>query len=416
MHFGIVALGSRGDVQPYIALALGLQSAGHRTTLVAYENFKPLAESYGVGFRQLSGNVEELLHSEEGRRILKTGNALSLLRYLARMARDRWEINSQELLNDCEEIKAYITSPLGVPWVHSIAEKFRLPWAIVQLSFPTTPTREFPFEGLRMLNFPAYNLLTYRLVHGLFWRGSKRGVNELRRSLGLPKLNRPPGEIADAAGVLNLYAVSPALIRRPIDWGDHTAITGFLMISGEGKELSPGLVKWLAAGEPPVYIGFGSMPVPDPERFGLMMKELLATTGDRYLFCEGWSAITGLPDDPRLYRVSYADHSLLFPLCKAVVIHGGIGTIAAALKAGVPIVVVSIFGDQGWWGRLLEKKEAGVHVPFKKLTAVRLRKGITLATSPVRMERLRVLGEAVNSEDGVGAAVRAMGVYFSISV
>ena len=228
MHYAIIAIGSRGDVQPFVALSLGLISRGHQVTLLAHENFRSFVKSFSVDLNPLTGDTEEMLHDPKGLRLLQSGYTLKLLRCIhERGATVQPQVN-RDLWEDCQPADVLVTSILGVPWVSCIAEKTAKRWAMIQLSFPTTPTRAIPFAGLDLINFPAYNGLTYRLLRSILWRQIKPAVNEFRKSLGLPVLQRSIFDKAASDHILTLYAVSAALLHCPADWDANTKVTGFL--------------------------------------------------------------------------------------------------------------------------------------------------------------------------------------------
>src|SRR5450432_1035540 len=191
MHYGIVAIGSRGDVQPYVALALGLMDRGQEATVMAHENFKDFVEGYAVKFLPLEGNVEDMLKSEEGLKVLKSGRIIAFARYLQKTIRKTRESVSQDLYNGCQKADVLVASLLGMPWVDCIAEKSGKKWAIVQLNLPAIPTKAFPLAAMDFFNLPSYNLLTYRIFESFYWRSNKKGINDFRKSLGLPELKTP---------------------------------------------------------------------------------------------------------------------------------------------------------------------------------------------------------------------------------
>jgi UDP:flavonoid glycosyltransferase YjiC (YdhE family) len=418
MHYGIVAIGSRGDVQPFVALALGLQQRGHQVTLLAHENFREFVEGYGLGFHPLFGNVEELLRSAEGQQILKAGNTISLLRYLRKSASKIQKNVNADLLAGARQPDALVTSLLGMEYVDAVAEKFGKKWMLIQLSFPTTPTKEFPFAGLDLADFPAFNLFSYWLPRAFFWRLNKKHLNEFRLSLHLPPIKNSIYKKISAARIPTLYAVSQALVPRPADWPAEIDTTGFIVLPAKNRQankadlISDTLTTWLQAGKPPIYVGFGSMPIPDPEHFARVLRELLRTTNNRFVFCQGWSVMPDLQQSPNLYIVSSINHEWLLPQCKAAIIHGGVGTVAAALKACIPLVIVSIFADQPWWGKLIENKKLGTHLPFKKLTTKKLSAALALTLSSERTINAQTIGAAINREDGLAAAINTIEKYF----
>jgi sterol 3beta-glucosyltransferase len=415
MHYGIVAIGSRGDVQPYVALALGLMERGHRTTVMAHENFKEFVEGYGVEFHPLEGNVEEMLHSDEALKMLKSGRILAFAKYL----RKTREAVSQNLYNGCLKADVLVASLLGMPWVDSVAEKTGKPWAIVQLNLPATSTTAFPLAAMDYFNFPLYNKFTYKLFESFYWRSNKDGINDFRSSIGLPALKTPIlKKIADQK-ILNLHCFSPVLRARPDDWAAHIDITGFLFLPNEKRranfqeQIPEELTRWLDDGDKPIYIGFGSIPIPNPTVFESIIKELLDTTTHRFIFCQGWSQPTNLPDHPRLFKIKSVNHDWLFPRCKTAIIHGGVGTTAAVLKAKIPLIIISIVADQPWWGKIIEAKLVGVHIPFRKLTKQKLLTAIADTESLLMRRQAARLGEQINQEDGLRKTVDALEKYFA---
>ncbi len=392
MHYAIIALGSRGDVQPFVALSIGLLNRSHTVTLLSHENFKEFIEGYGVPFHPLTGNIETYLHTEDGRQLLASGSTIALMRYLNKGAR-QWKVQNQlEVLCGCREADAIVTSILGIPIVSCVAEVYRKPWAVVELSFPTTETSTFPFEGVAFMNHPWFNRLGYRALRMLAWRMARKEVNAFRASLGLHKAKGWPN-------VLRLHAISPQLIPQPPDWDGLAKITGFITLPIKPEAPPQKVQQWIEEGEAPVYVGLGSIPAPDPVKFEKVITALLGEF--RVLFCKGWSEMT-LSPDPNLCIVDKIDHRWLFPRCRAAVIHGGVGTMAAALGAGTPPIILSVFADQPWWGRMMERRGLGVHIPFKRLTP----EGLLRAVKSVGQIK------PLKDEDGVDTAISALSEYF----
>ena len=416
MHYAILTYGSRGDVQPFIALALGLQKKGHRVTIAAAENFKNFVESYGVDYFLLHGDMKELIHTPDAIRMLKTGSTITLIKHLQKAGDETRPKINQGLVQVCEQADALITSTLNVFYIGAIAEKFNKKWAMILPSPPATPTREFPFPDFDFFNFPAYNLFTYRLLVFGYWQAYKKRINDFRVSLGLLPAKKNMLHSFDEAKVLTLYNFSQQLIERPKDWADHYQVTGFLPLPGDGNsndEAATALSAWLQNGEPPLYIGFGSIPVPDPELLSTILNELLVATNHRFILCKGWSALPGLPNHANLFIVEQSDHEWLLPKCKAAIHHGGAGTLAAVLKAKIPSIIVSIFGDQPMWGKIVARKKIGVHIPFKKVTTKKLLGAIEETQTPAFRKNAFEAGEKVNAENGIERAIEQLEAYFA---
>jgi sterol 3beta-glucosyltransferase len=414
MHYGIVAIGSRGDVQPYIALALGLKSRGREATVMAHENFKDFVEGYGVAFTPIKGDVEAMLHSDEGMQMLKKGNIVAFSRYLRKTTLKTADSVIADIFDSCAKADILIASLLAVPWVEGIAEKLGKPWAIVQLNLPTVPTKAFPMAAMGRFDFPTYNRMTYRLYAFVYDKTGEKIVDAFRASIGLPGRKISLLKKIEADNILNLHCFSPSLLPRPDDWAPQNLITGFLFLPVTVNEQIPGdLVRWLNAGEKPVYIGFGSIPVPDPNKFQAILTELLEKTNQRFVFCRGWSLPIHMQDHPRLFQIKSISHQWLLPHCNAAIIHGGVGTTAAVLKAKIPVIIVSIIADQPWWGRIIERKKLGLHIPLKKLTTQKLMAAIeTIHDLEIRQNAV-AMGERINREDGLGQTIEALEKFFT---
>jgi sterol 3beta-glucosyltransferase len=412
MHYAIVAIGSRGDVQPYIALALGLMNRGHTVTVLAHENFKEFVEGYGVGFWPLSGSVEKILQSEEGLKVLRSGRILSFVRYLQKLTQRTQDTVCRDIFEGCQTADVLVASLLAIPWVHSIAEKLNKKWAIVQVNLPTTPTAAFPLPGLDFFDFRIYNRLTYRFFELFHWKTNKRAINQFRKSLGLEPLRTPIFRKIANEKILNLHCFSPALRARPDDWSSEIDITGFLFLS-KPDAIPEQLTHWMNRGDAPVYIGLGSIPIPDPERFARVIRELLTESKERFIFCRGWSPPIDLPNHPRLFQLESVNHEWLFPLCKTVIIHGGIGTTAAALKAKAPPIILSVFADQPWWGKIIERRNLGIHIPFKKMNTQKLMDAIKKTQALDLKNNVLRKGQEINSEQGLRRTIDALEYYFS---
>jgi sterol 3beta-glucosyltransferase len=422
MQYGIVAIGSRGDVQPYVALALGLMDRGHETTILAHENFKDFVEGYGIHFVAVKGHVEDMLRSPEGMAVVRDGSLSAFTRYLQKVNK----ITSDSLIHDTmgafEKADVIVASLLAMPWVDAIAEKLGKGWAIVQLNLPTIRTKAFPLVFLDFFNFPGYNRFSYRLFEWVYWRVNKKNINQFRGSLGLPGLKISIlKKIADEK-ILNLHCFSTSLLARPNDWAPQNQITGFLFIPNDKRNnilndesvnniednIPADMVHWLNAGDKPIYIGFGSIPVPEPKLLESILTELLRTTNHRFTFCQGWSSPLGLPNHPNLFQIKSVDHQWLFPHCKAAVIHGGVGTTAAALRAKIPVIIVSIIADQPWWGKIIERKKLGVHIPFKTLTFQKLSSAIENTHDPEMQQNVIEMGEKINREHGLKKTIDSL--------
>ncbi len=288
------------------------------------------------------------------------------------------------------------------------------------LSFlaPMLPSSEFASPAFPVSSFglPFLNTLSHDLASWGWWSIHKQGVNQARQRWGLPPLGASPTTGYLKKGGLALMGFSPSLFPRPADWNPGSVVTGAweLPSGSRGSESQdaedPGFLAWLEDGAPPVFFGFGSMPVPDHEGFMEMAASLCEELGLRALIGPGWNdldmAACDLPDN--LAVVEKADHAWLFPQCAAVVHHGGAGTTQAALRAGVASVVCPFFADQPFWAKRVAALGAGTRLPFRKMDYPGLRGALLDALSEKTQARAAALGLAMRQEQGCDRAVDAL--------
>ncbi|KIW17667.1 hypothetical protein PV08_04862 [Exophiala spinifera] len=432
----IQVVGSRGDVQPFIALGQVLKNQyGHRIRLATHGTFKKFVEENGLEFFDIGGDPAELMAFMvknpgliPGVKSLREGDVGKRRKTMAQILEGCWKscADSDEV-NDSQGSKsggarrkpfianAIIANPPSFAHIHC-AQKLGIPLHMM-FTMPWSPTREFPqpIANIRTSNHStrgAANEMSYTLVDMMTWEGLGDITNRFRRdTLGL-------GVLAQAAAVDMLYRLripytycwSPALIPKPKDWGPHITISGFFFLSmASNYHPDPDLAEFLAAGPPPVYIGFGSIVVRDPNAMTKLIFEAVRKTGQRALVSKGWGGLGGydLGKPEGVFMLGNCPHDWLFQRVSCVVHHGGAGTTAAGIALGRPTVIVPFFGDQPFWGSMVARAGAGPKpIPAKELTADRLADAILEALKPETLERARELGDRIKEEKGceVGAA------------
>jgi sterol 3beta-glucosyltransferase len=411
MQIMIIAMGSRGDVQPYVALGKGLKAAGHSIRLATHENFESLVSSHGLEFYPMKGNVQAFLEDPENRKLLESGNFLAINARAAK-ASQRAAIDWAECgLVAGRGMDLLIAGVGGLFLAVALAEKLKIPLLQAYI-FPFTPTKAFPAalfpQSISKLG-GAVNRLSHHVFRQIMWQGSRTGDGLARQQvLDLPT--------APFWGVYNsvhlqrcpiLYGLSPSVIVQPSDW-QNTHVTGYWFLD-EAPDWTPplALLEFLQRGSLPVFIGFGSMVSRNPEKTTDIILEAIARTGQRAILQSGWSGMSqrDLPDT--VFMVDSIPHSWLFPQVAAVVHHGGAGTTAAGLRAGIPTIVIPFFGDQPFWGQRVAKLGVGTtSIPRKQLTAERLAEAIHSVMSDRAMQqRAADLGAKIQAEDGVANAV-----------
>jgi sterol 3beta-glucosyltransferase len=419
MNIGIFTYGTRGDVQPYIALAIGLIDKGHQVSLAAPENFKELVEGFGLTFYPLYGNAEEGMNSPKGQSVLKTENTIKLMKYFFKMLNEKKVPLRKSYLDAVSKVDVIIANLATLPIVGAIAEKQNKKIAFTYFMPPVVITSEFPLGDFDFFNFPWYNRMTYKLAHSFYWKFVKEETNEFRQELGLPVLERNIVHYIDKLKPLDLYCISPVLIPQPKDWDENHKITGFLTVPKQKREdhfldkTPAALTAWLADGDKPIYIGFGSNGVGNTEKLMTVINDVLTQTNERILFCTGWSLFANLPVHKNLFVTKYINHETILPKCKLGIFHGGGGTLAAMLRNHLPVILISFYTDQPTWGKIVERMGLGVHIPFKKLTAQKLLTAINRAQEPSIKKNVLATGDRINEEDGLGSAIAAIEEYFA---
>ena len=418
MHVFVTTLGSRGDVQPYVALGAGLQRAGHRVTLSTAARFSPLVESHGLGVGPTTDGLLDLLGSDLGRGAVESLSSLrSAAKQLPALARAAGPLQ-RDLIADSWAAAERAAPDVVVYhpkayWGPAFADALGVPVVLAPLQPFFVPTRAWPAMGFPSLPLGAgYNRLTHRAVRGLTALGTDRYLRPWRREHGVP--DRPPGStILDTPRgrpIPVVFGYSPLVVPEPDDWPSRVTTAGFWTLDEPTWTPPDALAAFLDAGPPPVYVGFGSMAGRRPSAKARVVVAALGRAGVRGVLATGWGGLdaAGLPES--VLAIDQAPHGRLFPRCAAVVHHGGAGTTAAGLRAGRPTVVCPFFGDQPFWGRRVEALGVGPGpVPQKALTPERLAAAIREAvTSDGLRQRAADLGERLRAEDGVGVAARAI--------
>lgn len=418
MNIGIFTYGTRGDVQPYIALALGLKDRGHRVTIAAPENFAEFVGGFGISFHPLYGNAEEGMNSPLGESVLRSENTIKLMKYFFKVLHDIKVPLRKSYLEAFDKVDFIIANAATLVITSAIAEKQNKKLAISYFMPPVVSTAEFPMADFDFFNFPLYNQLTYKLAHVFYWKFVKKETNEFRQELGLPVLKENLVYHIGKQNLLDLNCISPALFPRPGDWDENHKITGFLTVPERGKttdfpnETPAGLNDWLRQGAKPIYMGFGSNGVGNTEKFIGILNSILNETNERILFCTGWSRFKNLPAHKNLFVTKYVDHSAILPKCKAGIFHGGAGTLAAMLRNDLPVIIISFYTDQPTWGKIIERMKLGVHIPVKKLNAQKLIAALTKVQTNEIKSQAAIVGERIRNENGLENAINELEKFF----
>lgn len=402
MRVAIQTLGTRGDVQPYVALALELIRRGHEVQIAAPVQFETMIRGRGIAFGALPGQFLALMDTPEGKAAIAGGRGFSagfkLLKHVRPLMRDLLDAEWAAVKAFAPDVVIYHPKSIAAP---HMAEALGCPFILASPLPGFTPTAAFPSPMLPFASLGPLNRVSHALaIKGpdfLFgkmireWRETSVGLHGARTSLGAP------------SGTL--YAYSPQVVPVPPDWGRDVLVSGYWFLDSEDWRPDETLAAFLDAGEPPIYVGFGSMPGLDPQRLTALVIEALAKVGKRGLLATGGGALGSESTSSHVHTFAGAPHDKLLPRVGATVHHGGAGTTAASLRAGKPAAICPFFGDQPFWARRIVELGAGPPTLDRKtLSAESLAAAIAAMDDPQMRNRAAALGAAIRQEDGVAAA------------
>lgn len=404
MNITILTYGSRGDIQPFLPLSLGLMARGHHVTLAAPPRFQNLVEEHGILFSPLAGNPEDL-----SRRFNESG--FNFIKQVRDMMSHAVEIGAEMLRKTeeaCRDADLIIHTFAHAVGAHTLAREKNIPDIHIQ-TFPMfAPTGDYPNVTMPDLKVRALNRLTHVVSKKVSWWTSFLGFEQVRRRAGLPKRKlyfpfdddplRPPTPI--------LCAWSPNVIPPSSDWNSNIHVTGYYFFDLNISYQPPAeLQNLLEAGEPPVCVSFGSMVNRNAEKIDHIVRESLTRSGQRGIILSGWGRVNQ-PSSKDLLYLDEAPHDWLLPRCRTVVHHGGAGTTSAGLRAGIPNIVVPFTADQPFWGRRVHAVGAGPKpILVKNLSAENLTHAIAEAEGESVRKRAQDIGQRIRGEDGVSRAV-----------
>ncbi|MDR7276012.1 glycosyltransferase [Catenuloplanes atrovinosus] len=416
----MLTLGTRGDVQPFIALAHHLRHRGHEALVAAPARFAALAAVHAVPFAVLDDGPLRVLDDGSGVEDVAKGGIRGKAALMRRMP-----AMFGRVLDDCWQVASAGEGAGADVVVHNgqviagqhVAEKLGVP-AVLGLPLPMyVPTREFPWPGQDVSDrLPGWlNRATYvgmqapALMFG-------RTVDRWRAGLGLPRRRgrHDPARRPDGGPAPVLHAVSPAVLPRPADWPATARVTGYWFTppaaTTVGGTVEPHVRALLDGRQAPVFVGFGSMAGPAPAAVTRTVLEALDLAGVPGIVAGGWGGLQRFVSDRHAFVAGDVPHEVVFPRCAVIVHHGGAGTTAAAARAGVPQVICPFVADQPFWGRRMHRLGvAPPPVPQTRLDAAALGAAIRQAARDAGMaEAARLLGERIRAENGAADAVDAL--------
>lgn len=381
--------------------------------LAAPARFATLVEEYGIHFVPLAGDPEDLSRrfNDAGYNFIRIFS--ELMNHAVNIGADVFR-QTEEACRDTDLIIHTFAHAVGG---HTLAREKNIPDVHVQ-GFPMfTPTGDYPNVTMPDWKLRPLNRFTHQLSQKITWWGARFGFEQVRRRAGFDKRKlyfpfdddpvRPPTPI--------LCAWSPGVLPPSSDWKPNVHVTGYFFFdSGHSYQPSDDLQRFLDAGEAPVCISFGSMINRAAERIDIVVRSALQRLGQRGIILSGWSELNRPPSNDLLY-LDAASHDWLLPRCTMIVHHGGAGTTAAGLRAGIPNIVVPHTADQPFWGNRVHAIGVGPKpIPVKKLSVETLMRAILEAHDPMLRKHAESIGQSLRREDGVGVAVSLIEKYLMI--
>lgn len=412
MRITAYAHGTRGDVWPMIALGTELSQRGHEVTLAVSAEFRGLVEQCGLEFSPLPVDLVDYLASDDGQRLVHTGG-VALMRRLQQLLAGHADAMDEGFIASATGADAVIANHMTFERAQCVADARAIPVALVW-PLSAAVTGEFGSQIVTRGRIRSRTLrkLSHEVAWRIWWHASAGQIRAFRRKLGLSPRSAPAFQRLSNPHALWLHTFSPSLLPRPSDWPSYLKVTGAWQApprlrSAASESVPKELETWLEDGDPPIFFGFGSMPVFEPQR---LLDDAIAVSealGARAIVNADW-AQRGRVDAPisdRFRIVGAVDHDRLLPRCRAAVHHGGAGTTTAAARAGCPALVCSVWADQPWWGEHLARRGVGAHIRFRKLDRESLLRGLNEVLDPRVRGRAQALGAAIRAEgDGLRAA------------
>jgi sterol 3beta-glucosyltransferase len=409
MNIALIGFGSRGDVQPFLALALALRARGHTVTLTATNDCAAQIAASGIDYIPIPHSFKDILASNALEQVRREGfnlkDILASLRGTMTKMSHLYRDTVRIVVESAQNADMIICHGLVAAIAYTLHLQHHIP-ILSSIATPMFPTRDFPvpFFPSVPIGQRFYNPLTYRLLMRLMIGHFIEPINDYRRRVALPTLSL--GQTLDilfSEQVPLVMHYSPHVGPVPSDWGTHVHVVGTWPLPEPIDWTPPDkLHTFLAQGDPPVFIGFGSMSIAKPAQMAQRISEALRMAGLRGVLQAGWGGL--IHEDNHLITIEEVPHDWLFPRMSAVVHHGGSGTTHAALHAGKPSLIVPFIADQPFWGRRVAELGAGLPpIPPRRLASERLAGALhTLTQDTTIRRRAEELSALLRTEDGLG--------------
>jgi UDP:flavonoid glycosyltransferase YjiC (YdhE family) len=417
LNIVIQVVGSRGDVQPFVALGNGLQKHGHRVRLATHAKFESFVHDAGLEFYPIGGDPEDLMSYMvknpglmPSMKSLREGDISRKREMIVEMLEGCWSscISPDPLTNEPFVADVIIANPPSFAHMHC-AEALGIPLHLM-FTMPWSATSSFPHPLANITNGSKSpklaNYLSYVMVEVMTWQGLGDVINSWRGRIGLEPVPNTEGPmLASTLSIPFTYCWSPALIPKPRDWPAHIDVAGFFFRGAPEYTPPRDLQDFLNAGPPPVYIGFGSIVLDNAAEMSSLILEAVSACGLRAIISRGWSRLDG-PERSDIFWLEDCPHEWLFQHVSAVVHHGGAGTTACGLRNALPTAIVPFFGDQPFWGDMVAAAGSGPKpIQHKSLNAVNLAEALRFCHEESAQAAAIEIAKQMSEEDGVQTAV-----------
>ncbi|KAI1371563.1 glycosyltransferase family 1 protein [Hypoxylon crocopeplum] len=422
LNIVIQVVGSRGDVQPFIALSTELLRQGHRVRLATHDTFGSFVRDSGLEFYPIGGDPAELMAYMvknpglfPSMRSLRAGDIQKKRKMVSEMLRGCWDSCIKPDLVKARPFvaEAIIANPPSFAHIHC-AQALGIPLHLM-FTMPWTSTKAFPhpLTNMNLANstIPVghANRVSYLAVEWMTWQGLGDVVNAWRETLDLQPVPTSEGpKLAETLEIPFTYCWSPSLIPKPLDWPSYIGVCGFFFRDPPAYDPPKDIENFLRRGPPPIYIGFGSIVIEEPAKLTATLLRAVKEAGVRAIISRGWSNLgdTSGTDDADVLFIGDCPHEWLFQHVAAVVHHGGAGTTACGLLNGRPTTIVPFFGDQPFWGVMVASAGAGPRpIPQRLLTHENLANAIRFCLTQEALAAAKTLSDKMRSESGVKKAV-----------
>ncbi|KAJ6089633.1 UDP-glucuronosyl/UDP-glucosyltransferase [Penicillium canescens] len=439
LNLVIQVIGSRGDIQPFVALGRELKAHGHRVRLATHLAFRQFVLDSGLEFFNIGGDPAELMAFMvknpgllPGFKAIRSGEIQRRRREMKQIFNGCWrscfEKGDGTYLHQIKEdpwsktldyrqrpfvADAIIANPPSLAHIHC-AQRLGIPLHII-FTMPWSPTQSFPHPlanvHSRNCKPTIANFVSYNIVDIMVWEGLGDILNTLRKdTLALQPLGTMTApSILHRLHVPHSYLWSPSLLPKPPDWADNIDICGFGFLLSETSYTPPKeIATFLNAGPKPIYIGFGSIVVDNPVKLTKIIFEAVQKSGQRALVSKGWGNLGADEVPENILMIGNCPHDWLFRQVSCVIHHGGAGTTAAGLALGRPTIIIPFFGDQQFWGDIVARAGAGpAPIPHKHLNVQNLSHAIQKALEGSTLDRAQTIARKMQEESGVRHGVNS---------